>query len=579
MSDIISRKSWRLALVAPAFLMTAFLAESLPAQIAADVIIHNGKLVTVNDEFDIAEALAVLDGKILAVGTDAEMMALRGPTTRMIDLDGRTALPGFYDNHHHIGTGNGDPNEQDWNTLKTKTEVLQAVRQRASEIPAGQWVYGNLQNETIMQQEVPNRWELDKAVPDHPVFLHRGHLSTANSLAMQRAGVSRNSTDPVGGAMVRDSTGEPMGWFREDAGHNMISHAIPAPPPMSDDAKRRGVRDQLAGLLRFGITSVNIPGVTVDNLPWLQGAYQNWGDELPRSVVQIRIRPGYDAFKDPEEGIVAELADIRNLRFFTGLGGDRLKLGAIKMSIDGGFSGGSFWTIPPYPSRPDYHGVIRIPGDIFYRVAKPLHDMGWQIGVHAIGDGAVQMVVDTYERILRENPRTDHRHFIHHYSVMPPAATLKKTAELGILVASHPMFIYLNGPYNAAPALTPERLANNNPQRTLRNMGIHVSFGSDGPPAGPLIALFAAVTRMGIDGKVYGPEERITIEEAIRSHTLESAYMNFEEKNRGSLEVSKVADLVVLSEDILTIDPMRIMDIDVISTIVGGEVLYSSGAH
>jgi len=578
MSRIILRKkkSWRLALLAPVFLIAACLGSQAAAQIAADVIIHNGKLVTVNDAFDVTEALAVLDGKIIALGTDAKIMALRGPKTRMIDLAGRTALPGFYDNHHHIGTGRDDPKEQDWNTLKKKTEVLKVVAKRASEIPAGEWVYGTLQNETIFQTEMPNRWDLDKIAPNHPVFLHRGHLSVANSMAMRLAGVSRDSVDPVGGKMERDKNGEPTGWFREGAGHRMINHAIPPPPPRTEEEKVRGTRDELAGLLSFGITSINIPGVTVDKLKYLQGAYMKWGNELPRSTTQIRISPGYDKYDDPEKGIPAELEDIKNLRFYTGLGGDRLKLGGIKMSIDGGFSGGAFWTIPPYPGTKDHHGTIRITGDVFYRVAKPLHDMGWQLGVHAIGDGAVQMVVDAYDRILKENPREDHRHFIHHYSVMPPEDTLKKTADNHILVASHPMFIYLNGPYNAAPALTPERLANNNPQRTLRNRGIRVSFGSDGPPAGPLIALFAAVTRMGIDGKVYGPEEIITIQEAIRSHTLESAYLNFEEKNRGSLEVGKVADLVVLSENILTIDPMRIMDIKVISTIVGGEVLYAS---
>lgn len=553
-----------------------FLAGRTSAELTADVVYYNGKIVTVNDDFALVEALAVREGKIIAVGSNSAVRRLASADTRLVDLQGKTVLPGFYDGHNHIGPGNLDPNVQDWRDVASREELFEALQRRAAELPEDGWVVGNLRNENMPQHILPTGLDIDKVVPDHPVFLRRGHITVVNSLAMRMARITRATPEPPGGAIEKNEKGELIGWLREGSGRRLVSRIMPPPPPPDEKAAREGIRDSLQNLLSYGITSVNVPGVGPSQLRWFQDVYALWGEKLPRATVQIRVNPGYDVYDDALEGAEAAIRVIEGLSFHTGFGDDRLKLGAIKMSIDGGFSAAGFWTIPAYPNRPDYHGVIRIPEEALYRVGKRAHDLGWQLGIHAIGDGAIKMCVDVFERILKESPRPDHRHYIHHFSVMPPEQTFKQMAELGVSVCSQPNFTYSLGPYNASPGLTEERLATNNPQRTLLEYGIPLSYGSDGMPTGPLVGIYAAVTRKGVDGKVYGPEESLTVQEAIKAYTWGPAYQNFDEKERGSLEVGKVADMVVLSEDILTVDPERIKDLWVEQTVLAGQVLYSA---
>ncbi len=257
----------------------------------------------------------------------------------------------------------------------------------------------------------------------------------------------------------------------------------------------------------------------------------------------------------------------------TGFGNDRLKVGAIKMSIDGGLSAPVFWSLKEYKGRPGFFGAQRIPNDAFYRVAKRAHELGWQLGIHTMGDAAAVMVVDELAKILKERPRADHRHYLHHVAVLPPSATLEKMRQHGIMAASQPGFTVALGAY-AEEALEPDREATQNPTKSLVDRGIRVSYGSDGGPFGPLVAIYAAVTRRGWDDKVRGASEAVGVLDALKAHTLESAYFTFDEKTRGTIEPGKVADFTALSEDILTIDPVRIRQIRVERTIVGGRELY-----
>jgi predicted amidohydrolase YtcJ len=245
------------------------------------------------------------------------------------------------------------------------------------------------------------------------------------------------------------------------------------------------------------------------------------------------------------------------------------------MSIDGGFSAAAFMTLEPYPSHSEhYFGVQRISEGSLYRVVKRGRELGWQMGIHAIGDGAVKMVVDVLARAKDEDPRPDVRDYMHHVSVMPPEETIAKMAQYEIGVASQPNFTYSLGPYNASPALTPARLQTNNPQATLIRRGIPLSYGSDGMPYSPLVGIYAAVTRKGIDGKIYGEQERVSVREAVRLYTQAPAWFTYDEETRGALEVGKVGDIVVLGQDILAIDPERIKEIPIEMTVVGGKALY-----
>lgn len=561
----------------PGFMISTALAQpaiGTEAALSPDVILTGGKIVTNAPGAETIEAVAIRGGLILATGSTAEIEKLAGPETQRIDLKGRTTLPGFYDNHIHLGGNSGDPRVQDWSGIKSKPELLAALAKRAADLPKREWILGRLTNENMPQEKLPTRWEMDAVTPEHPVVLERGHITLGNSLTMKLSGVTDATPVPTGGGIDRNARGQAIGWFREGAGKRLITKAMPPPPPIPDEVAEAELRRQLRELLPLGITSINVAGMRPNTLRWIQQTYAKWGAELPRSTVQLRLSPGHDAFDDADEGAAVSIRELEDLSFITGFGNDRLRLGSVKMSIDGGFSAAAFWTLEPYPHRHDYYGVKRIPEEVLYKVVKRAHALGWQLGTHAIGDGAVKMVVDVYARVLDEQPRADHRHFLHHLSVLPPEETLAKMEKYGILAASQPNFTYSLGPYNASPALSPGRLATNNPQMSLIRHNIRVSYGSDGMPTDPRVGIYAAVTRKGIDGKVYGPGEKVPLKDAVRMYTLEPAYLNFVEKERGSIEVGKVADFVVLGQDILTIDPERIKQIPIDMTIVAGKPLY-----
>ncbi len=300
----------------------------------------------------------------------------------------------------------------------------------------------------------------------------------------------------------------------------------------------------------------------VENLSRFQAVYAEHGRALPRATLQVRL---------PRDKPVDEMiAVLKGIPFRTGLGSDRIKIGAIKLSIDGGYTGSAAYTLLPYKGRPDFYGSLFLKEDELTELVREAHLRGWQLGVHTIGDGAIEIAVNAFGRVLAEHPRADHRHYLNHMTVKPSEATLARIRELGLLVAQQPSFTYtLEGPYN--DNLEGERLENVNPLATLQKLGIPVGLGNDNLPIGPLVSLYAAVTRKGKSGRVYGASEAVSIEDAIRGYTRGSAYVTFDENVKGSLEPGMLADLVVLSEDILTIDPSRILEVDVETTMVGGE--------
>jgi hypothetical protein len=568
-----------LLLAALVLALTARIGNAQP--LAPDVVFYNGKIVTMNTRSDIVHAMAVKDGHIVAVGSDTAMRQLAIPTTRLVDLGGKAVLPGFYDNHIHLGEelqpwrGGMIGAVPVWIAGVTTIESLQeALKRQSARVPKGEWIRGELPREEWPNQKVPTRWDLDKAAPNHPVALTRGpHTLLLNSAALARAGIIRDTANPPGGWIFRDGSGEPNGRVLE-AARRLVTRVMPqADRPRTDDQILATYRRQLAQLASLGMTSVNVAGMRPTDLALVQTLYERWGEELPRATLQIRVSPGHDTYDDPDEGVRRSIAEIEALGIRTGFGNERLKIGAIKMSIDGGLSAPVFWSTLPYKGRPDFYGAQRIPDDAFYRVARRAHELGWQVGTHVMGDAAAAMVVDQLERILMERPRPDHRHFLHHVAVMPPQPTLEKMGRLGIMVASQPNFTIGLGAY-AAEALEAEREATQNPVKTLLDQGIRVSFGSDGAPYGPLVGIYAAITRNGWDDEVHGPGEAVTVADAIRLHTLEPAYLTFDEKTRGSIEVGKAADLVVLGEDILSVDPNRIRYIPVQRTIVAGRDIY-----
>jgi predicted amidohydrolase YtcJ len=567
------------ALALHSFLATPAATQTGPTP-APDAIYHGGRILTVNSRFDIAQAIAVHDGRIVAVGSDAEVLGLAGARTRQVDLRGRTVVPGFGDNHIHLGA-----ELQEWEGAlisgvpewirhaQTIDELKDAIRKRAAEIAPGEWIRGGLTREHWPNQKVPTRWDLDEAAPDHPVALTRGpHTAVLNSRALAVVGITRDTPNPPGGWIIRDDKGEPSGRVLEAARRLIDPHLPPEPRPDHEAILTRW-RTQLRQLTSLGLTHVDVAGIRPRELGLVQELYERWGEELPRMTVEVRLRPGWDAYDEPAEGARVSIEELEALGFRTGFGNERLKLGAIKLGADGGLSAPVMWTTRPYRDRPDFHGEQLIHDDALYAVGRRAHELGWQLGIHTIGDAAAVAAVNVLERILREHPREDHRHFLHHMTVTPPEETLRKMARLGIGVASHPSWTTALGGY-AFEALEGDQLEHQNPSRTLLEHGIWFSYGSDQLPYGPLFNIWNAVTRRGWEGRVYGPDERVSVEEAIRLHTLATAYQNFDESVRGSLEIGKVADMVVLGEDILTVDPERIRRIPVERTIIAGKEVF-----
>ncbi|MBI4447307.1 MAG: amidohydrolase [Acidobacteria bacterium] len=537
---------------------------------SVDVIFYRGKIITGGTTFGRAEALAVRSGNIVAIGSNDEIQQLATSATRKVDLEGKTVMPGIYDGHIHLNPGPGTM-IYDWSRLRNAEELYAALRQASQRSKQkDEWIYGWITN-----FELPTRWELDKAVSGQPVVLTRtAHLMSVNSAGLEKARITEQTPDPPGGKIVRDENGRLTGELHEVPAWNFVLRVLPPFDPGDEATVMAYLKRQLQNLLSLGITTANVAGLRLFD-PWsklgsrgtlnkvgpLQRVYAEWGNSLPRLRFQIRLWPGYEYNEDPaKDGATAAIKDLEGLGLHTGFGNDRFKLGAVKLSIDG-------------------RGGFRIPPEVFYTVARRAHELNWQMGIHASGQPAIKVAVESLEKILKERPRANHRHYLHHASTLPPAEILKKMASLQLSVNTQPQSVSATAPPTAGEPIR-------GPYQTYVKNGIPVSFGTDvptweilGQSAGrwdPFFGMWAAVTRKGTDGTVSNPEERITAEEAIRDYTLGPAYLNFDESRLGSLEVGKAADMVVLNEDILSVEPDRIKDIKAEKTIVAGRILYST---
>jgi predicted amidohydrolase YtcJ len=552
--------------------------------VTADSIYVNGQVLSGTQGRDYAEGVAVIDGRIIAIGDAESVLAYAGPATSVVDLEGAMMLPGLFDNHVHAGIGREGLMEWEGGLIseipawvreaRTIEELQAALSREAERLGPDEWIIGALSREIWHNGILPTRADLDVGTTTNPVLLTRGpHTTVLNSAALELAGIDRTTTFPGGGHIGHDADGEPNGRLYDSARRLAagVAPSQPGPTPSIDNLKSL--------LLQFasaGVTSVNVAGVRPDQLRHFQALYERDGEELPRATLQIRLRPGYDAFDDLDESVEVALVELEGLGFVTGFGNERLQIGAIKMSIDGGLSAPAYWSTEGYEDRPDYTGAIRIPAEAFYPVARRAHELGWQLGIHTMGDAAVEMVVEQMDRILAELPRDDHRHYLHHVAVKPSDETIATMARNGIGVASQPAFTVGLGAF-AVESLAGERESTMNPTKSLQDAGIWVSWGSDGAPYGPSVTLWTGITRKGWDGRVYGPEEAVDREEALYLHTYMPAYQTFNEHRLGAIEVGQLADFTVIGENFFEMDEDRIRYLPVVRTIVGGRQIWPVG--
>lgn len=529
-------------------------AEKSVIKIPADLILSNGKVVSVDEEFSIHSTIVVSDGKVVELGDASLLDKYEAVTVR--DLDGKTLIPGFIDSHTHIS---GDPQRYiNLSEITSIAEMQDLIRAKAEELGAGEWITGyGWSEDELAEGRKPLRGDLDIAAPRNPVTLTRagGHSAVVSTSALGLAEINNNTPDPEGGVIERDENGVANGIIRER--QNIVGRLV---PDSTYEELLASLEINLGNLLAKGITSITDASTAPDEYSMWEELYAKPDVKLPRSAVQFQ-------WFDPE--------GISEVKERVGDGNEFLRIGPIKVFADGGFTGPAAFTKEPYLNQGDYRGYLNMPAEELVAHINEIHDAGWQMGVHAIGDAAIELVVDTLADALMRNPREDHRTYLNHFSMRPSDETMETMAEHGIHITQQPNFTYtLEGRYVAN--LDGWRLEHNNPLRSPMDHGIHVAISSDILPIGPLVGIYAAVTRKGMSGRVFGADEAISIEEAIAGYTIKGAYLGFEEDIKGSLEPGKLADMVVLSDDILTIDPEEIMDIEIEETYVGGELVYQN---
>ena len=539
--------------------------------IAPDTIWVNGTVVTMEGE-RVVQAVAVLGDLIVAVGSDATVRGLAGPETRVVDLDGRTMTPGFYAAHDHFpGSGRVAVTQVDLNSppiggIENMDQLVAALRARAEELPEGQWVSGRGYDDTLLaEQRHPTRTDLDKASTTHPIYISHtsGHLGVANSLALELAGVTRDTPDPPGGVVRKDpDTGEPDGVFEESGG--MVSRLIPPPTPeQTMEAYRWAVEDYVED----GVTTAVIAGGGRGSLTGLQRARD--AGILTFRIITMMSRGA------PGQPSAAEAGGM-----VSGFGDEYLKLGAIKIVQDGsnqGYTG--YFTEPyhtPFKGDADYRGYPRRRREDLTTMVKELHETGYQIAIHANGDAAIDDVLHAFREAQLAFPREDARHRIEHCQ-MVRQDQLDAIAELNLSPSFFVGHVYYWGDRHRDIFMGPKRAAGISALRSSIDRGIRFTVHDDTPvtPVNPLQLVWVGVNRLTKTDQVLGPDERITPLEALRTVTIDAAWQNFEEDIKGSIAPGKLADLVILDGNPLTVDPTAIRDIQVQETIVGGETVYT----
>ena len=518
-----------------------------------DLILTNGKVLTIDDQFSIHNTVIVDAGRIVATGSAA--LASQYSSDKLVDLGGKVLMPGFNDSHTHI---RGRPQRYiELSDVTSIVEIQELIQAKIAEIGEGEWITGYGWSEDELDEgRRPLRRDLDAAAPNNPVILTRagGHSAVTNSLALTLADVTLETPQPAGGVIERGDDGELNGVIRERQG--IVGRLV---PDSTYDELIASLEINLNDLLRLGITSITDASKPPGEFAMWEELYATAELPLPRSQVQFQW---------------FDVDGINQVKERVGDGTDFLKVGPIKVFADGGFTGPAAYTLEPYRNQGEYRGYLDMPEEELVAHLNEIHDAGWQMGIHAIGDAAIVLVVNTLADALERNPRDDHRHYLNHFSMRPPDLTMELMAEHEIHITQQPNFTYtLEGRY--VENLDGWRLQHNNPLRSPMDHGITVAISSDILPIGPMVGIYAAVTRRGMTGTVYGPDEIITREEAIRAYTATGAFLNFEEDLKGSLEPGKFADMIVLSDDILTVSEDRIMDIEVEQTYVDGKLVYS----
>jgi len=506
----------------------------------------------------LATALASWRGRIVAVGHPADVEALVGPGTEVVDLGGATVLPGFIETHMHpiaAGAQMSAPHIG-YPDCRSIDDVVAALAERAAVTPADEPIQAWGYDDSLMAEDRHlTRHDLDRVTTEHPVYLRHisGHLGYANSRMLELAGVTDDVVDPEGGRFQRDEAGRVTGCMEETA-----NFAVGAVLPFADpEVMRAGARSISDHCLSVGTTTMTDAAVMAESM------YAVYQDGVDDGSIRVRTR------------IFPSWRFTGSLPLRTGLGDERLSIGALKFISDGSIQGYTACLCKGYHDRPDVNGYPVIPADELADLVTEAHAKGWQVAVHANGDAAIDNTLDAIEAALDAHPRADHRHRIEHCQTVREDQ-LERMARLGVLASVFANHVWYWGDRHRDRFLGPERGSRIDPLASFTDHGIVHALHCDMPvtPLDPLFTIWTAVNRVTRDGELLGPEQRARVEDAVAGYTSAAAFVNRQEHDRGTLEVGKLADLVVLDDDPFTCDPMAIRDIGVEATVVGGKVEF-----
>jgi hypothetical protein len=536
-----------------------------------DLILYNGKIRTFAPETPTCEALACAGSRIVALGQSDAIHRLAGAATQEIDLKGRTAIPGLTDTHVHLSEkGTAEKELVDCRDFYTETrsiaDVLERLSQAATSAPKGSWIVAHgspMQDFRLKDKKFPDRHDLDRAAPDNPVSISFGaHITIGNSRALAAAKINRDTPDPAGGHIHRDpQTGEPTGELHERA--QLILKKVA--PEFNYLELKDGIVFALNQCLERGVTTVHDIVRSGEPVRAYQEIYKEG-----RMHARVSILPRVI------ESMI-ESKSLIELGLITGFGNEWLRVGGVKMSIDGGITGRNACFYDPYEDDEHNYGIIRIQQDELNHTVQKCHDAGLRCCVHAIGDRAFDMALTAYENAIEKSPRKDHRHRIEHMgNWLATEERMQRMVRSGIVAIPNIAIGYYVGDA-ILDCVGEKRLTKAFPFRTLLKNGVIIAGGSDSPgywPVDPLRDIAACVSRKMRWGEVWVPEERINLNEAFAMHTTTASWVGFEENIKGTLQVGKLADVAVLAEDPFQMQPERIKDLKVEMTLVGGEVKY-----
>lgn len=525
----------------------------------ASLVYLNGEIITVDTGFSVKEAVAVVDNKIVAVGSNEEIKTWIGEDTNVVDLGGDSLLPGFIDAHLHLLNFGLTKVATNLKPCKSIDETLELLKDKADETPAGGWIRGWAYNDNnVAEKRMPNRKELDSVSTVHPIYVQRscGHVIAANSKALELGEITAETPNPAGGEIERVN-GEVTGVLKEAARTKVLDKDI-----YTDEEVLSGLHLAAKDYIQSGITSVHdMGGKERDHLLYLQKVAKD-------PDFKMRVYASIVSFDNSSDAIDKTL----DASILTGLGNEKFKIGPSKLFLDGSITGQTAAMDEGYVTNSDNKGILYKSQEEVNQIMERPHNAGCQITAHAIGDSAVELMVNCIEHVVTKFPRENHRHRIEHASVCNPEL-IQRIKTLNAIIVINPAFFYDFGDeYVKYIGSKAEWMF---PSQSYLNHGVKVAAGSDSPITDfePLLGIQEIVTRKTKNGTVIGETECSSLEDAIRMFTINGAYASFEEEIKGSIEPGKLADFVVLEGSILNTNPEQIKDIPIKHTVINGEII------